>query len=255
MVLLSDGTRVVTANHGGVVWEHDLTTGQKRTLLRSRTILCNLALSPDGHVLFAGGGDPCLLLDLGTLASQPVSCLAGRQIFCAAFRGNRELFACDAEGNLLHIDLHRDVARIVVRGPEPPPADQPYDDYDGAYHPHHRLLAVSADGRRFAYSEVGNSSRFCVGETSPERWRQTSSVVGQVHSLAFSPDNRTLAGLIVGGALAFWDAVTCQKIGTFTWPGRRPSALSFAPDGTTLAVGYWDGTVQLWPWRALLDAR
>ena len=79
-------------------------------------------------------------------------------------------------------------------------------------------------------------------------------VLGSMTYVFFTPDSRTLI-ICRGDAFTFWDVETCREVGTFTWPGRQLSALAFAPDGRTLAVGYCDGTVQLWPWRALLDAR
>ncbi|WP_020118934.1 WD40 repeat domain-containing protein [Streptomyces canus] len=80
-------------------------------------------------------------------------------------------------------------------------------------------------------------------------------VEGEVASLAFSPDARTLAA---SGArdVQLWDLATSQN--RLTLPTRSPEAVAFSPDGHTLAIGT-DGSVGLWnvdlpdPGRAIHD--
>ncbi len=79
---------------------------------------------------------------------------------------------------------------------------------------------------------------------------------GQVLSVAFSPDSKTLA---TGGdfCIKFWDMATGQNIGTITPKKRDPKhdmpgigtmvySLAWSPDGSLLAVGGYDGIVDLW---------
>ncbi|HKB39014.1 MAG TPA: hypothetical protein VKD72_21405, partial [Gemmataceae bacterium] len=253
-VPLPDGDGFVTANGSGTIWEHDLATGEKRPLYRSRAYLWSLTMSPDGNTLFLGGHGG-LLLDRTTLTVRPVVGLQGTVFLRAAFSGTGDLFICDWEGNLVHADLVRNASRTVVRGPEPSPRADDYDEDEGVPPAIDRMLAVSPDGRRLAYTEGRASSRFAVWEIGTDRWWRADSGRGPLAYLAFAPDHRTLAGCVEGRAVASWDTVARQEIATFTWSGRCASALAFSSDGETLAVGCTNGSVQLWPWRSLLGAR
>jgi WD40 repeat protein len=65
----------------------------------------------------------------------------------------------------------------------------------------------------------------------------TDSSPGRIHTLAFSPDGRTLAS--VNGrttSVALWDLDTRQKIGSLPHGDRRPSGVAFSPDGSLLAT-------------------
>jgi WD40 repeat protein len=66
-----------------------------------------------------------------------------------------------------------------------------------------------------------------------------------VKSLAFSPDERTLATSSWDGAIKLWDL----ERGALLWTGWQTSSiqrLAFAPDGRTLASGGDDAVIRLW---------
>ena len=63
-------------------------------------------------------------------------------------------------------------------------------------------------------------------------------------SLSFSLDG-TLLAIGANGPVRLWDVASRQLVTTFVHPGRV-SDVSFSPDGTLLATGGSDGTVQLW---------
>jgi WD40 repeat protein len=73
--------------------------------------------------------------------------------------------------------------------------------------------------------------------------------------VAFSPDGKILATGGPGGSVQLWDVATGQQIGSPL--NAEPTvdtgtamfatgAVTFSPDGTTLAIDTADGPVQLW---------
>jgi WD40 repeat protein len=71
-----------------------------------------------------------------------------------------------------------------------------------------------------------------------------------IDRLAFSPDGRTLAALLKGGAIVLWEVATARERGRFqAHPPIRwinGMALAFSPDGRTLASASEEGTIRLW---------
>jgi WD40 repeat protein len=68
---------------------------------------------------------------------------------------------------------------------------------------------------------------------------------GEVHVLAISPDNRTLAaGTDHPGKIEFWDLRTARELMTIPIPGLWPKQLMFSADGNSLIVNVTLATEQ-----------
>ena len=70
---------------------------------------------------------------------------------------------------------------------------------------------------------------------------------GEVGSLSLSPDGALLASASGGDkAVKLWDVGTGELIGALEGHRYGVTAVSFSPDGTTIASGSWDRTALLW---------
>ncbi|XVQ11583.1 protein kinase domain-containing protein [Spirillospora sp. CA-255316] len=72
---------------------------------------------------------------------------------------------------------------------------------------------------------------------------------GNVWSVAFSPDGRTLATGSDDKTVRLWDARTHRPIAALTGHAGNVYSVAFSPDGRTLATGSDDKTVRLWDVR------
>ena len=68
----------------------------------------------------------------------------------------------------------------------------------------------------------------------------------EAHSVVFSPDGTTLAGVSWGKTVRLWDVKTSEQKRVFTGHTERINDLAFSPDGKLLASASYDGTMLLW---------
>jgi hypothetical protein len=64
-----------------------------------------------------------------------------------------------------------------------------------------------------------------------------NSEFGEFHTLALSPDGRTLAAGSVQGAMLLWDLHTRQERARWQESGDKVRSVAFAPDGRTVGIG------------------
>ena len=67
-----------------------------------------------------------------------------------------------------------------------------------------------------------------------------------VRSIAFSPDENTLATANYDSTICLWDTTTGEHKMTFTGNTLDVQSVAFSPDGTILASGNYDGNIRLW---------
>jgi WD40 repeat protein len=119
---------------------------------------------------------------------------------------------------------------------------------------------LSPDGRTLAVGSDTGILLYRIGSylNAPERQGDDSAMpgaplalkcrAGQIWSLAFSPDGKTLASTWASEAnIKIWDVETGRNI--YTLKNQKPcSTVAFGPDGKTLASKDKQHVVKLWDW-------
>ncbi len=125
-----------------------------------------------------------------------------------------------------------------------------------------RSLQYEADvtaNHTFRFSPNGSEMAYAVKDSGEQLIRLVAVDGGdairdivvpeRVMDLNFSPDGGLLA-VASREATTIWDVASGGLIftldQTITPPDNTPKALTFTPDGGHLAVGRWDGTIELW---------
>jgi WD40 repeat protein len=235
-----DGRVLVTAEYagtGGPIRLWDLADGRGRLLAEHAGAVTALTVAPDGmRLAAAGSGDHTLrcwdtadgrerwraAAEAGHLAFSP----DGRTLASAAY-GEPAVRLWDAETG-------RPAAR---RGPPAAPGVV--------------SLRFGPDG----VLAVGTPDGILLWDVGEERDRRRLPARGDL--FAFSPDGRTLTGL-VEHALQRWDVAT----GDALYPDTRPrghlapvETVAYSPDGTLLATAAFDGDVRAWDVASLTTRR
>ena len=114
------------------------------------------------------------------------------------------------------------------------------------HNPAFSCAALSPDGKTFAVQGGNSDIKLWDAATGWERL-SLKGLQRAVSSMAFAPDNQTLAtGSFSAGELILWDVSTGKAIRTLQSGQPGLHSLAFAADGKTLASGGEDGTVKMW---------
>ncbi len=108
------------------------------------------------------------------------------------------------------------------------------------------LVAGSADARVIVW-DVGSGKEGVVLERDPGSFSDRGQLRGNVWSVAFSPDGRSVAGGDNVGLVKVWDVATGRVVRTLrSRRSRYAYSMAFSPDSGTLVVAYDNGPVGLW---------
>ncbi|HLN30388.1 MAG TPA: sigma-70 family RNA polymerase sigma factor [Gemmataceae bacterium] len=107
-------------------------------------------------------------------------------------------------------------------------------------------LLYAPDGASIASASDDGSLRLWDAKTGKLRWRFPLPPRSFHRALAMSPDGKTLA-VLSRYEYALVDTTTGSSLIGHTWEKEQKdlSCLAISPDLSTLARGYWDGTVRL----------
>ncbi len=265
----SDGKRLVTtsADKTARVWDLANAGAAIRPLERSGSSVM-ARFSPDGQLIASASGNSVRIwyAATGRLVREISAGDEGR-VFSVAFSPTDTRLLAVGYGEaadvshvaLLDIDARRAPARLP--GATDLPGLHAHSEYRAV-----GALAFSPDGK-YLVAGFGSKRLFASGALpAPLKvWkvatrRLMGRLTGHINSclaLSFSPDGKLLASGSRDGTVILWSTATWKQAQTLENPDRdaptRRSGwqgsvedLAFSPDGKTLALASFGGTVQLW---------
>jgi WD40 repeat protein len=234
--LTPDGRTIITASDAGELTWWDLLTGKRISTLPVAAGPRALAHSPDGRTLAVGIDESVRLVDVDTggvrIASDGLPA-----------RPNWLRFSPDG-GTLVSANVDGTVTVLDPAGAKPP--DTLHGHADAVQRPDFSpegttLYTASGDGSAIAWDLTGTRSIRRSFEFS-QRSGHEPDVPGR-----FSPNGRLIAVGLADQGIALIDATNMTSVGApLMETGGEVIALSFSPDGHTLAAIAESGDVTVW---------
>ena len=221
-----DGRLLAAAGrHEGGAHLWDAVTGQKLRKIGAHNITVRaVAFSPDGRLLAtACGRDPSVRLWSVVTGAEIARFIApGKkaELWCIAFSPDGERIAAAGYDSMIRI----------------------WDVSPGEH--------VHPEEGRATHIGVFIARQDGTGEVV-RRERPFEVWYGNVNSIAFSPDGRTLASGSSDRMVRLWDAETGEELAALQGHSSSVEAVAFSPEGALLASGSSDGTALVWSLRAL----
>ncbi|MFI6388848.1 AAA family ATPase [Nonomuraea sp. NPDC050540] len=198
------------------------------TLTGHGDAVLSLAFSPDGRTLVSGSEDHTMRL-WNVAARKPIDAPIRGYI------GSVDSVAFSPDGHSVAGSGGGSVRLWDVASREPTGPFLPGADFVSS-------VAFSSDGRTFATGADGTVQLWNVATQRPVGAPLTGHA-GEVFSLRFSSDGRSLAGGGADGTVRLWDVTARTPVRTrLSGHSDEVSSLAFSPDGRTLASGT-DGVV------------
>jgi WD40 repeat protein/3',5'-cyclic AMP phosphodiesterase CpdA len=240
LVFSRDGTRLATANRGGVPLIVDAATGQRRIALPgSRRWLAKVIASPGGSqvAVIGSGGIVCRWDTAAGIGLSPFQ-RHHTPVIAAAFSPDGIQFATiSLDGTTRVWDTVTGAHRTTRTGHDQVKA--------AAFSPHGTVSAVVEGNGTIGVWETATAARLA-------RLTEHGTPADVVE---FSPDGTLLASAGRDGITHLWHSATGSHRAALTGHATRITAVAFSSDGTALATASADGTVRLWNLEGRLKRR
>jgi WD40 repeat protein len=259
-----DGKTLFSADWTGkiIVWPADAEKPQPRQTIQAHTGWARaLSLSPDGKMLASVGNDGRVCL-WNTADGKAIASWTGHEshVYNVAFHPDgKSLATADLKGIVKHWPLAGMTAPARPERELDAKVLHKYDTNFMAEHGGVRSMAFSADGSLLGCAGITNVSNAFAGIGNPlvvlfdwktgqrkQLLKPKTAFQGTMWGVAFHA-----AGYILGtaggngGQLYFWQADKAESVHMVTLPNNARD-LDVHPEGTKLAIPFFDGVVRLY---------
>jgi WD40 repeat protein len=228
-VAFAPDAETVAAVAGNVhLW--DVATGTERRELEKSSFGRGVAFAPDGKILATATNRDILFWDPATgreLRRFPIR--GAKELRSLAFSPDGKMLVCLAQDNTVWLS---DAVTGKLLHQWPGPRD--YVESSVAFSPDSQTLALACQKEKeipLYDTATGREVRRFVGHR------------GSVHTVAFSPNGKTVASSARDDTLRLWDAATAKEVCNVK-TGGGVWKLAFSPDSTVLVSGGWD--IRIW---------
>lgn len=275
----SDGQRLASASHDHTVRVCNMQTGEDVVDFKGHLGWVNsVTFSPDGKRLASASQDRTVKIWDANLSQEHRS-INGLQdaMRSVAFRPDGQVLATGGENHTIKVrDARSGQSFLTLRGHTADVVGLAYNQdgtrlvsasldrtlrvWDGktggplltltGHNDGIRGVAFSTDGTRMVSGsgemyKLDKPGELKIWDAHSGRELLTVSQPSGLLRVAFSPDNKHVAGIFRNGEVRLWDAAT----GNMIWLARHRtegSAIAFHPTGRLLATGSDDRTLKLW---------
>lgn len=109
-----------------------------------------------------------------------------------------------------------------------------------------KSVALSSDGKRLVSLNRSNSMAHLWNASTGELLETLQGHSKEINSVAFSPDNKTLATGSEDKTVRLWSAKNGQLLKTIQGHNDEVTSIAFSSDGKIIASGSRDYTIRLW---------
>ncbi|BAZ20595.1 WD-40 repeat-containing protein [Kalymmatonema gypsitolerans NIES-4073] len=257
VVFSPDGKTIATASGDSTVKLWRLSGEELHTLKGHSARVNSVVFSPDGQIIATASGDSTV--KLWRLSGEELHTLKGHKapVFSVVFSPNGQTIATGSLDNtvklwnrsrqLLHtLKGHSDRVSSVVFSPDGQTIATGSDDRTvKLWNLSGQLLHILKVHSSFVSSGSDDSTMKLWDGVSGQLIKTVKLHTGEVTSVVFSPDGKTIAAGTDDNTVKLWN-LSGQELHTLKGHSDSVNSVVFSPDGKTIASGSSDKTVKLW---------